>query len=405
MSIVYNLQSECFRLLRKDNLYDRSVVYNSNYMKLSIGIVGLPNVGKSTLFNALLKKTVANVANYPFCTIEPNVGIIEVPDERLPVLAKIVNTTKIVPAAIEFYDIAGLVRGAASGEGLGNKFLSHIREVEAIVHVCRLFEDGNVVHVSDKINPADDIKTIEMELILADLETVNKQREPKGSSLPKEAYTSFEVVRKVKEQLDKGIPVREQALSKDELIALKPLNLLTIKPVIYVFNVSESQLQNKEETEKKIQLILEPIKKLDSRLRGNDSGDNYLFLCAKMEAEIVAFNEEEQKEYLKQFALVESGLNRLIKAAYKTLGLISFLTAGALEARAWTLRRGETALRASSVIHTDFAKKFICADIIPYQKFVDVSGWGPAREQGLVQTVGRDYEMKDGEVVEFKVGA
>ncbi len=353
-------------------------------------------MGKSTLFNALLKKQVANVANYPFCTIEPNVGIIEVPDGRLPVLAKIVNTTKIVPAVVEFYDIAGLVRGASHGEGLGNKFLSHIREVEAIVHVVRLFEDGNVVHVSDKINPVDDIKTIETELILADLETLNKQKEPKGSSVPKEAYTIYEVVRKVKEQLDKGIPVRQQTLNEEELAALKQSNLLTLKPVIYVFNVSENQLQKKEEAEKKIDEILNSV--------GNKNFCS-LHLCAKMEAEIVVFNEIEQKEYLKQFALVESGLNRLIKKSYEILGLISFLTAGTLEARAWTIKKGTLAPQAAGVIHTDFEKKFIKADIIPYPKFVKVGGWVKAREQGLVQITGKDYEMKDGEVVEFRIGA
>ncbi|MBI3366406.1 redox-regulated ATPase YchF [Candidatus Roizmanbacteria bacterium] len=372
-------------------------------MKLSIGIVGLPNVGKSTLFNALLKKQVANVANYPFCTIEPNVGVIEVPDERLPVLAKIVNTTKIVPAVIEFYDIAGLVKGASKGEGLGNKFLSHIREVATIVHVSRLFEDPNVTHVSDTIDPVSDIKTIEEELMLADLSTLEKQKEPKGTLASKEALFVWNTAQKAKEKLNTGIPVRSQNLNHEEVSAIKPLNLLTLKPVIFVFNLSEQQLQNLEETKKKIEEILKLVQNYGTNPYSLNPTP-YLYLCAKLENEVLAFNEQEQKEFLKQYQLEETGLNRLIKKAYETLGLISFLTAGEKEVRAWTITKGTLAPQAAGVIHTDFENHFIKADVIPYQQFVDAGGWVKAREKGLVQIVGKDYVIKEGEVVEFKVG-
>jgi GTP-binding protein YchF len=362
-------------------------------MKLSIGIVGMPNVGKSTLFNALLKKQVANVANYPFCTIDPNVGVIEVPDERLPVIAKIVNTEKIVPAVVEFYDIAGLVKGASEGAGLGNKFLSHIREVSAIVHVVRLFEDDNIIHVDNKIDPISDIKTIDMELILADLATLNKQPEPRMNSTKEERY-AFTVINKVIIGLNKGITLRNQNLIPEETDALKQLNLLTIKPTFYAFNVSEIQLEKIEETDK---IIKSTLTKLSDK-------SSYLPFCAKLENDVLAFNDNEQKEYLKQFNLFEVGLNRLIKQAYKSLNLISFLTGGTIEAKAWTITRGTLAPQAAGTIHTDFEKNFIRADIVPYDLFVSYNGWVNARENGKVQTVGRDYEMKDGDVVEFKIG-
>ena len=336
---------------------------------LSIGIVGLPNVGKSTLFNALLKRQVALEANYPFATIEPNIGIIEVPDERLQKLAEIVKTQKIVPAAVEFYDIAGLVKGASQGEGLGNQFLTHIREVAAILHVVRLFEDKDIIHVENKVDPLSDVQTIETELILADLQTLQKQKEPKGTSAPKEAFAAYEVVKKLKTALNDGVPARSVKLSPEETDAIKPLNLITMKPVVFCFNCSLEQLEKPEETKAKIQTIID--------------GVNFIM-----------FN-----------PLEESTLNVLIQKAYETLGLISFLTAGEKEARAWTIPKGTLAPQAAGTIHTDFEKKFIKADVATYEDFISCSGWTGAREKGKVQICGKDHEMNDGDVVEFKIGA
>src|SRR3989344_206881 len=392
-------------------------------MNLSIGIVGLPNVGKSTLFNALLKKQVAYVANYPFATIEPNVGVVEVPDDRLPVLAKIIaggdpgsesgmtQRPSIVPAAVEFYDIAGLVKGASKCEGLGNKFLSHIREVAAIAHVVRLFEDPGIIHVSNKVDPVSDIQTVETELILADMATLSKQHEPKGKASKEEIFL-YEIVQKLEKKMDEGIPARNVQLDDEEKAAVKQLNLLTMKPVIYVFNVSENQLSNMNETKKKIEEIFNQLDRHPELVSGSkrdpdlhrDDDPSYIYLNAKLENDVLALSEEDQKAYLKEYGLEETGLNRLIKTAYSTLGLVSFLTAGEKEVRAWTITKGTLAPQAAATIHTDFEKHFIKADVIPYQDFVDLGGWVNAREQGKVQSTGKDYVMQDGEVVEFKVG-
>ena len=355
---------------------------------LKVGIVGLPNVGKSTLFNALLKKQLAYVANYPFCTIEPNVGVVEVPDKRLSVLAKIVKTEKIIPATVEFYDIAGLIKGASEGEGLGNQFLAHIREVSVILHIVRMFKDENVVHV-DKVNPLSDMETIEAELILADLATLDKQKEPRVDT-GQEEKLRFEVIGKLKEALGKGTLAKDVDLSLDEKALISSLGLLTLKPVLYVFNISEKQLSDLENIKKEIEEIV-------------PSG-NFLIFSAKFENELLSLSEKEQKDYLKEYHLEDIGLNRLIKKSYSLLGLISFLTAGEKEARAWTIKKGTLAPQAAGVIHTDFEKNFIKADIIPFDDFVEYGGWVKARELGKVRTMGKDYTVGDGDVIEFKIG-
>jgi len=360
-------------------------------MKLSIGIVGLPNVGKSTLFNALLKKQVAEAANYPFCTIEPNVGIVEVPDERLPVLAEIVKTEKLVPAVVEFYDIAGIVKGASEGEGLGNKFLSHIREVAAIVHVVRLFEDANVIHVANVVDPRSDIDVIDAELILADLDTLKKAESRKSKVESKTEEHLKKAVTKLIAEMNRGVSARNVDLSEEEKALVQQLNLLTMKPIMYAFNVSEEQLGQQEEIKKKIAAL--------------GITTNWIFFNAKLENDVLAFTPAEQKEYLDQFHLEDTGLNRMIKKCYEILGLISFLTAGTLEARAWTIKKGTLAPQAAGTIHTDFEKKFIKADICAYPDFVSSRGWVGARDIGKVVSAGREYEMKDGDVVEFKIGA
>jgi len=355
-------------------------------MALSVGIVGLPNVGKSTLFNALTRSKQANVQNYPFCTIDPNVGVVEVPDDRLEKLAEISKSKKTIPTIIEFVDIAGLVAGASKGEGLGNKFLSHIREVDAIVQVVRAFSDANVVNTQGKVDPKSDAEIINIELALADLATVQKRIEALQNAVKnpanKEALRQLEITEKICDAIKKGQLVRSLDLSDDEKELIRDLNLLTIKPVLYVLNADE----NKQSEIPKI-----------------DPHSEQIEISAKLEAELADLPADEALEYLKSLGLQESGLDKLIKATYKLLNLITFLTSGEPETRAWTVRAGTKAREAAGVIHTDFIKGFIKADVISWQDFVTLGGWPHLKESGKMRLEGKEYVVHDGDVIYFHV--